>query len=278
MRRLFFIFSTCFLLTATVSFSQEVRNVTSEVKDGMVTIHYSISGKFYQVFNISIYVSRDGGNNFIGPLKEVTGDVGQNIKRGTKTVTWDVIKEMPMVEETLVFDVRAEVTGEKPKSSFFVQYVGNATTYLGLRAGMLKVWGFYGEVRANTIAFQSAPYTYKNGTINYNENGYYMYTGKNGYSAFSALAGVTWQPARNFFLYLGGGYGWENYQMQIDKYSYEGDVKTGSSYVLYDGYNISGVEVDLGMMLRIKWFLMSAGATALNFNSFNFTVGVGTAF
>ncbi|MEI8007030.1 MAG: hypothetical protein WCI48_12555, partial [Bacteroidota bacterium] len=69
-------------MITNVSTGQEVRNVISEVKDGIVTIHYSISGKFYQIFNISIYVSRDGGNNFIGPLKEVTGDVGQNIKRG----------------------------------------------------------------------------------------------------------------------------------------------------------------------------------------------------
>jgi len=31
-------------------------------------------------------------------------------------------------------------------------------------------------------------------------------------------------------------------------------------------------------MLKIKWFLASAGATALNFKSFNFTVGIGAAF
>ena len=261
-----------------VSTGQEVGNVTSEVKDGMVTIHYSISGKFYQIFNISIYVSRDGGNNYIGPLKEVTGDVGQNIKRGSKTVTWDVIKEMPLVEETLIFDVRAEITGNKPKSSFFIQYVANPTTYIGFRAGILGIWGFYGEIRGNLNAFQSANYTYKNGIVNYDQPGYYLFSGQNGYSAFLALAGIAFQPARNFYLYLGAGYGKEDYLVSIDTYDYEGDVKTGSSYAKYDGYCNTGVEVDLGLMLRFNWFLLSAGGTALNFKSFNFTVGIGAAF
>jgi len=252
-----------------------VGNVTSEVKDGMVTIHYSIDGKFYQIFNISIYVSRDGGSSFIGPLKEVTGDVGQNIKRGSKTVTWDVIKEMPMVEETLIFDVRAEITGNKPKSSFFIQYVANPTTYIGLRAGTLGIVGFYGEFRGNLNSFKSAKYTYKDGQVDYNEPGYYVFSDQKCHAAFSVLAGISYQPARNFFLYLGAGYGKDDYLIGIDTYDYEGDVKTGSGYAKYDGYCNSGVEVDLGIMFKIKKIVLSGGGTMLNFNTFGWTAGIG---
>ncbi|MBL7113949.1 MAG: hypothetical protein ISS19_18565 [Bacteroidales bacterium] len=278
MKRLFIVLISCLFLTPAALRSQEVRNVASEVKDGMIRVHYTLSGKFYQTFAVSLYVSRDGGNTFAGPLKEVTGDVGPDIRKGSHTITWDVIKEMPMVEETLVFDVRAEITGEKPKSSFFIQYVANATTYIGLRAGMLGIIGFYGEVRGNLKALNSAPYTYKDGSVDYNKSGYFVFTEKNGYSAWSALAGITYQPAKNFFLFLGGGYGKEDYLLGMDEYTYDGDVKTGTTFAKYDGYCTSGVEVDLGLMLRFKWFLLSAGGTALNFKSFNFTAGVGAAF
>jgi len=278
MKRLFFIFSACMLIAAAGSYGQAVRNVTSEVKDGMVTIHYSIGGNFYQIFNISIYVSRDGGNSFIGPLKEVTGDVGQNIKRGSKTVIWDVIKEMPLVEETLIFDVRAEISGDKPKSSFFIQYVANPTSYIGLRAGTLGIVGFYGELRGNLNSFKSAKYTYKNGQLDYNEPGYYLFSDQKCHAAYSVLAGISYQPARNFFLYLGAGYGKDDYLIGIDTYDYKGDVKIGSEYAKYDGYCNSGVEVDLGLMLRFNWFLLSAGGAALNFNTFGWTAGIGLSF
>jgi hypothetical protein len=266
------------LACSNITFAQEVRNVSSAVKDGKVEINYLISGRFYQTFTISLFVSRDGGNTFTGPMREVTGDAGQGIRRGSHSIVWDVMKEMPLVEETLVFDVRAEVTGNKPKSSFFIQYVANPTTYIGLRAGMLGIVGFYGEVRGNLNAFNSADYTYKDGIVDYDQPGYFILNEKNGYSAFSVLGGLTWQPARNFYLYLGAGYGKEDYLLGMDAYDYEGDVKTGTAYAKYDGYSVSGVEVDLGLMLRIKWFLLSAGGTALNFKSFNFTAGLGVAF
>ena len=105
-----------------------------------------------------------------------------------------------------------------------------------------------------------------------------MFTGKGGYSAFSGLAGVIYQPAKLFYLYLGAGYGKENYLMKIDKYSYDSEMKTGSAYVKYDGYCTSGLEFDLGAMIKIKWLLLSAGGTMLNFKSLNMTAGAGVVF
>ena len=278
MKKLFIVCALYLVVPVIVSFGQEVRNVNAEFKDSVMIVHYTLSGKFYQTFAVSLYVSRDGGNTFLGPLKEVTGDIGQNIKRGSHTINWDVMKEMPMVDETLVFDVRAEITGNKPKSSVFIQYVANPLTYLGLRAGYMGIWGFYAEIRGNLNAFKPAKYTYKDGTVDYDQPGYFVFTEKNGYSAFTVLGGMTYQPARNFYLYLGAGYGKEDYLLGMDTYSYDGDVKTGTTYSKYDGYCHSGVEIDLGAMLRFKWFLLSAGGTMLNLKSFNFTAGIGAAF
>lgn len=258
--------------------SQNVKDVTSGVKDGKVIIHYTLDAKFYNEFNVSLYVSSDNGQTFEGPLKEVSGDIGEVTAKGAKTVVWDAMKEMPFVSETFVFDVRAAFVRDKPKQSFFLMYVGNSLTYFGLRGGMLGRVGFYVELRGNLMALNTGKYNYKDGIVDYNEPGYYNFTGSNGYSALSALAGINYQPVKNLFLYLGAGYGKEDYLMKIDEYSYDGDVKTGSDYVKYDGYCNSGVEIDLGLMYRIKWLLLSAGGTTINFKTFNWTGGIGVSF
>lgn len=279
MKRLFLFYSVCFLIVTLSSQGQKVQNVVPEVTDSTIRIHYTLIGKFYQTFSVSLYVSRDGGNSFQGPLKEVAGDTGQNIKSGSHIITWDVIKEMPIVEEEpMIFDVRAEITGNHQKHSFFIQYVANPTTYIGFRAGTLGIIGFYGEIRGNLNSFRSSGYSYKDGKVDYNQPGYYDFSDQKGYAAFSALAGIAYQPFRNFYLYFGAGYGKEDYMIGIDFYDYNGNVKTGSDYVKYDGYCNSGLEVDLGLMFKIKWFLMSAGGTTINFKTFNWTAGVGVCF
>jgi len=255
--------------------AQRVGNVSSEVRNGKIYIHYLLDAKFYNEFNISLYVSRDNGQTYVGPLKEVTGDIGKVNKEGLKIIVWDPMKEMPFVSETLIFDVRAEIIRNKPKQSFFLMYVGNSITYLGLRAGLLGRVGFYAEVRGNLMALNTGKYDYNDGIVNYDQPGYYNFTGSNGYSAFSALIGVNYQPIKNLFFYLGTGYGKEDYLMKIDEFSYDGDVNTGNSYVKYDQYSNSGVEINLGMMYRIKILMLSVGATMINFKTFGWTAGIG---
>ncbi|MEI6435772.1 MAG: hypothetical protein WCP32_13075 [Bacteroidota bacterium] len=267
-----------FCLFAAQLHSQNVGNVISMVRNGQVYVQFLLDAKFYNEFNVSLYVSRDNGQTFEGPLKEVSGDIGKVKNKGIKTIIWDAMKEMPFVSETLIFEVRAEIIRTKPRKSFYLMYVGNPTTYFGLRTGMLGRVGFYVELRGNMMALETEKYTYKDSVVNYNQPGYFNFTGSNGYSALSGLVGINYQPGKNFFLYLGAGYGKEDYLMKIDNFNYDGDVKTGSSFVKYDKYSASGVEVNLGVMVRIKSLILSAGGTMLNFNSFGGTAGVGVSF
>lgn len=267
-----------FFLIIKVTEGQNVGNVTFENKENKVLVHYYVDAKYYNEFNIELYVSLDDGKTFEGPLKEVSGDFGKVTSKGRKTIIWDPMKEMPVVSQTIIFDVRAEIVRNKPMKSFFLLYVGNFTTYFGIRAGMLGRIGFYGEIRGNLMALKTGKYSYKDGMIDYNQPGYYNFTGSNGYAAFSALVGINYQPAKNFFLYLGAGYGKEDYLMKIDEFNYGGDVNIGNSYVRYDQYSISGVEIDLGIMYRIKKFMLSGGVTLINFNRFGWTAGVGISF
>lgn len=260
--------------------AQKVKQVRAEVREGRIHITYILSGgSFNDLFRVALFVSRDSGRTFTGPMKEVTGDIGDSICKGDHAIEWNALKEMPFLEESLVFDVRAEHIRIPLEKKIFVEYVGNGITYLGIRAGTLGKIGFYGEIRANTKAFTGSDYVYKNSIVqDYTQPGYYSYTGSNFYSAFSLLGGVTWQPWRNLIIYGGAGYGKQNYLVQFDEFLYSNDTKTGTAYAKYDGYCYSGVEVDAGLMYRIRWFLISAGGTTINFGTFGWTAGIGIAF
>ena len=258
--------------------AQEIKEVWSEVKEDKILVHYIITGgSFTDRFNISLYASRDGGKSFEGPLKEVTGDDGRDVQRGARTIVWNALKEHPFTEESMIFEVRGEK--QPVKKSFFISYVGNSTTWLGLRAGMLAKIGFYAEIRGNTDAFKKSSFTYRDGSIiDYNQPGYYEFTGKNGYSALSIVGGVNWQVVPDLFIFGGAGFGKENYLLHIDHYAYNQQGTNGQAYAKYDGYCVSGLEIDAGLMYRLKWFLITAGATTINFKSFNWTAGAGVTF
>jgi uncharacterized protein (TIGR02145 family) len=57
---------------------------------------------------ISLYTSMDGGKNWIGPLKSVTGDVGAGISSGQRLIVWNVFQDMnEFIGDSIVFKVIA---------------------------------------------------------------------------------------------------------------------------------------------------------------------------
>jgi len=265
----------CFAAFSGMVVAQVISSVKSTVQVDKVLIQYELSGGHStDYFSISLYVSRDGGKTFEGPLKEVTGDIGRDIRKGTHSIVWDALKEIPFTEESMVFDVRGE--RQPVKKSVYLMLTGNSTTWIGLRAGILGKVGFYAEMRANPDAFKNSDYTYKDGILtDYTPAGYYEFTGKSGYSAFSVLGGVNWQVIDNLFVYAGAGYGKENWLVQVEQFTYDGSSPYKVTYAKCDGYSNAGPEVDAGVMYRVKWFIASAGATTIRFKTFNWTVGVG---
>jgi hypothetical protein len=184
---------------------------------------------------------------------------------------------MPFIEDTLTFQVRA--VKQPIKKKFFITLEGNTITWLGLRAGMVGKIGFYAEFRGNPDAFKKSSFTCNDGIlIDYNVPGYYSFTGKNGYSAFSVLGGITWQVVPNLFFYYGAGYCKENYLVQIDQFNYDNPLPYSQAYAKYTGYCTSGLEFDLGLIYRVKWLLVSAGYTGMSQYAINWTAGIGVTF
>ena len=280
-RNLSLIFLTLYLSAGSL-IAQNISKVSASVSGDKIIVNYSLKGaKFNQSFNVSLYVSRDDGSTYQGPLKEVSGDIGEGIKDGSHKIYWDALKEMPFTDEELIFDVRAEKVVKEIKKSFFISYSANDMTPLGLRFGTIGKIGWYVEGRINLKPFESSQYNFNEGDEvipDYNKHGYYKFTGNNNYSAMSACAGITLQPTWNFFIYAGVGYGKEEYLMEIDEYSYDNNSNTGKALVKCKDHSYTGFEMDTGLIYRLGKFIISGGATTINFQTFNWTAGVGVSF
>jgi hypothetical protein len=260
-------------------FSQEIKNINAAATGDKITVSYTVSGlKFNQSFNISLYYSTDKGKTFTGPVVSGTGDIGKDIKNGSHLIIWDALKEIDFLEKDFIFDIRGELVEEKIEKSLFASYVGNVTTYMGLRVGAIGKIGWYIEGRMNLMAFENSKYDYENGMVkDYDKPGYYQFNGNNGYCALFAGGGVTYQAARDLFIYAGAGYGKENYLYGIDDFSYETDVMIGTSYAKGPDSN-EGVEVDAGIIYRFRKLLITGGAATINFHTINWTAGIGYSF
>lgn len=109
-RWLFLIFLySCF----TIGHSQQVENVRFQQEGKFIHIYYDLktSGVDAQ-YSVQAFCSTDGGITWGSPLKNVTGQVGNNQTQGlNKKITWDVLAERDKLEGNILFEVRATTLG-----------------------------------------------------------------------------------------------------------------------------------------------------------------------
>jgi hypothetical protein len=104
-------FSIFLLILFFQTHAQEINNIRVTQAGNTVNILYDLTGKG-QVFKIDLFYSVDDGQTWKGPLKGVTGDVGERVLPGNnKRMTWDVLSEPGLEEGYLQFKVLAETTG-----------------------------------------------------------------------------------------------------------------------------------------------------------------------
>lgn len=262
--------------------SQTISNIRTVQSGNNIIIYYSLSGvKFNQVLNVSVYLSKDGGRTFQGPLSAVNGDVGKNITPGNKKITWDVFRDVTDLEGDIVFDVRAEIIEEEIKRSWFVSYSGNLIAPAGLSFGQVGETSWYISAKFSPSVRTKTIYDYDNENekvIDYEGEGYYTFDDKEIVSFYLLSAGLIFQAGRNFFIYTGAGYGSKALIWHINEYTYPDDQPAGDSYVKNTGYSYSGFEAEAGMILRFGKVLVSCGATNLNFTRTDFAFGLGYSF
>lgn len=143
MKRLFLAFA------ATLSFigyAQIVSNVDFFPEKDNVIVTYSLASP---TPSISLFFSRNGGDWV--QLKQVSGDVGNNVQPGNNRIVWDIYKEMPdgvadSVKFAVVSDYREpskyNLPPELPNWSAVIRgykaYVKKRTNYKSVYAGDIR--------------------------------------------------------------------------------------------------------------------------------------------
>lgn len=267
--------------------AQEVKNVTSQVNGNLITIQYDLTGaKYNQVFNVSLYVSFDGGTTFQGPMKTVSGDVGTEVKSGKNKIIWEPFSDVPSLEGDIVFSVKADVVNKKLEKYFFVHYSGNYSLRddgfsapLGLTIGQIGKIGWYVSARTNTSGFETSQYDFDgNDVVAYDKVLYYEYDSEYKYPSLETFAGITAQIHWNMFLYGGVGYGYQKFYWHMNEYDYMDNSLQSDSYLDYTDYSVSGLTAEAGIILKAKMLSFNVGYSTLNFEYSNIVFGVGFNF
>ena len=268
-----------FTLWGTSIYSQTINSVQFIQKGKFLEISYQLSDlKFNQNAKIDLYVSTNGGLTFIGPLKEVTGDIGKSIDGGNNKILWEVFKEIPDFSGNIVFDVRAESQLKKIKKQLYVGYTGALETPIGVTVGVLGNWGFYVTSRLSADYFKEVLYeTDGESVLGYDELGYYNFNGNTAYQRLSITAGINKQISKSLHIYVGGGYSEYALLWQLDQYDYN-NTKYGNAYAEHTTESFSSYELEAGLKMQFSKLIISAGVSTPAFNWFEFVGAVGYVF
>lgn len=277
LKKIFFL--VIFIFVSHISKSQTIENIQHKRDANKILITYSITqAKFYQSFNIEVYISFDEGENFVGPLKAIDGDVGENISAGkNKRIYWDVFREFDQLKGEIIFDIRAKVVKNIDKK-YFIVYQANNITPFGLKIGHVGLFGWYVSAFANTNMY-IYDYEYDNDIVQeYPVDQYYEITDEKKYARYSIVAGVNYQIFKNLYFDIGLGYGYKELILQIDEYAYNNNEYLQQSYIKNVSESYGGLEFESGLMYKWNNFVFSGGINTLNFKRLDWNIGIGYCF
>lgn len=90
----------------TMVWSQEVSNVHFEQVGKKIHVYYDLIGT--DSYNITMHISQDNGVTWVGPLRNVTGDIGMNREVGmNKEIIWDALSEVDQIRGDIRFRITA---------------------------------------------------------------------------------------------------------------------------------------------------------------------------
>lgn len=253
--------------------AQIISNVDWEQKGQQIEISYDLTSPTPgQTFDVSVYVSKDGGISFLKePLALVRGDVGKAVKEGIhKKIIWEALEEMPDFGGIVVFDVRAAVKKVTLEKEFFAGYKGSCsvksiTAPLGLVVGRTGKPGYYLSGRLNARYFEK---TIDNDGLT-PPAGYDYVPEVIATQRLSITAGAQFQVGMRMHIYAGGG---------ITSYSLLWQAEQGNStqWLNITDKSFSSYEIEAGIMFQIKHIFLSAGITSYNkaYSDITFSGGI----
>ncbi|GAB3336516.1 hypothetical protein GCM10027429_19930 [Marivirga atlantica] len=111
------IFITLYIMLSLSVQAQSVENIVANTVQDKVIINYDLNGTTGANYYVNIYYSIDGGMNYIGPLRHVSGEVASGVQSGAgKKAQWDIFKELNYQNEPIQFKVEAIPNLRKAKA------------------------------------------------------------------------------------------------------------------------------------------------------------------
>ena len=102
------LFLLCYL-TIVNAYSQSISNTDFTVSGNQIIVTYDLNADATQEFDITLYISRDNGSTWQGPLSYVTGNVGEKQTSGNnRLIIWDALREYNALKGTIGFQIRAK--------------------------------------------------------------------------------------------------------------------------------------------------------------------------
>lgn len=128
---LLFLFFFSFL---SLVFSQSIENVAfRQTEEDKIVITYDIVGGEGQTFEVSLWVSPDGGQNYTIVPRTLSGDIGEKVTGGRgKMIIWDVLSDVRRLEgQTYVFKVQAKTRGGATFAGIEMVFIPGGTFQMG---------------------------------------------------------------------------------------------------------------------------------------------------
>ena len=166
-------------------------------------------------------------------------------------------------------------TPDSKKTRTMVMPVGGigSTISYGLMVGVVKKWGWYLKAKYD---FKSQETEAECTSLGTNTQGTPMwFTGETASTRMAVTTGVMRRLAKPLYLYLGAGFGYKNLAWEMA----DGVSGTNSDkWAENVDESYSGIEADLGLVLRTGNVAFTAGVQSNSFKYFEATVGVGIMF
>ena len=180
------------------------------------------------------------------------------------------------LEKQVVYKLELRLeTPDSKKTRTMVMPVGGigSTISYGLMVGVVKKWGWYLKAKYD---FKSQETEAECTSLGTNTQGTPMwFTGETASTRMAVTTGVMRRLAKPLYLYLGAGFGYKNLAWEMA----DGVSGTNSDkWAENVDESYSGIEADLGLVLRTGNVAFTAGVQSNSFKYFEATVGVGIMF
>lgn len=253
--------------------AQQIVNVSQ--KDNSIIVEYDLSSPAEFV---RLYVSLDGGENYRGPLTEVSGDLN-NVPAGyNHSITWNILKEFntdAFEEDNVRFKLSVKLKEKWYKETFVT--INGAYSFLpqpsfGFSVGQVWHFGWFVSVMTNG-KFDGYNYEIDCVEGGYTPEGYlpaYIDKENGGESRMrlSVIGGGILRISGPLCARIGVGYGYRTLRCQVIDGTWN-RIKPST---------FEGIDLSAGLQLNLSGFVVSLEAVTTQFQTVEGKLGLGLSF